>query len=186
MTNNAQLHELGSWLSKASPIHFIGAGGSGMRPLAEFTASFGVAVTGSDRSVPGQKSQILFAAEGTPKEKELIERANTIVFSSAISDDHPSLALSRTLGKSTLHRSELLAIFTRHHQTITVAGTHGKSTTSALVAHCLKALGSDPSWIIGAPFSDGQDSWRKGASPVLVIEADESDGSFLRYTSASS
>lgn len=153
-----------------------------MRPLAEFTASFGFEVSGSDRSTFGHTSKIKSCLEGTAQEQALLKSAKTVVFSSAISAGHPSLDFVKGLGITSLHRSELLACFTKYYLTVAIAGTHGKTTTSALVAQCLRNLGADPSWIIGAPFSDGQDSWRRGHSNILVIEADESDGSFLRYS----
>ena len=169
-------------LAALAPLHFVGVNGSGMRPLAEFVATFGCAVTGSDLTPAFGRSLVKFAAEGSPEDLDLIAKAGTIVFSSAIPEGHPTLREASLRAKVTLHRSLLLARITSAFKTIAVAGTHGKSTTSALVAHGLGGLGLDPSWIIGAPFADGRSSYHRGKGELLVIEADESDGSFLRYS----
>ncbi len=183
MTSPTSIQELQETLKDMAPIHFVGVNGSGMRPLAEFVASLGVpsgfAVSGSDVETFSGQSSVAFAVEGSPASFALLDKAKTVVYSSAITKNHPTLI--RASHKNTLHRSELLSLLTRHYQTIAVAGTHGKSTTSALITHALKALGQDPSWIIGAPFANGQLSFGRGESALLVIEADESDGSFLRY-----
>lgn len=173
--------ELKSELSALCPIHFVGAAGSGMRPLAEFTHALGMRVSGSERKIEGIKSSFLMTVENSESDKKLVINAKTIVYSSAISNNHPSLELAKESKINVIHRSELLAMISRHYKTIAVAGTHGKSTTSAMVAHMLQTLGQSPSWIIGAPFAHGHDSFSVGRGPWLVIEADESDGSFLRY-----
>ncbi len=179
MTNKSD--DLKVELASISPIHFIGAAGSGMRPLAEFVAGLGIQVSGSDSKADGIGASFPLHIEGTPEDQERQLLAKTIVYSSAIGPSHPAFMAAKNSDKRTLHRSELLAIICRFYQTISVAGTHGKSTTSAMVAHVLKQIGDEPSWIIGAPFASGEDSVRIGSGPWLVIEADESDGSFLRY-----
>ena len=169
-------------LTKLAPLHFVGVNGSGMRPLAEFTAALNCEVTGSDRSQVFRDSMIQFAIEGSLEDQRLIARSKTIIFSSAILSNHPTLEQAKISGKTTLHRSLLLSRLTAAFKTIAVAGTHGKSTTSALIAHGLTSLGLDPSWIIGAPFADGKPSFHRGSNDLLVIEADESDGTFVHYS----
>jgi UDP-N-acetylmuramate--alanine ligase len=174
--------ELHGRLKSLSPIHFVGVGGSGMLPLAEFTATFNCAVTGSDLRPTVNPSSFRFALEGSAQAARFLSEANSIVYSSAISSSHPAMQEARTAGKKILHRSELLALFTENFKTVAVTGTHGKSTTSAMVSHVLQTSGMTPSWIIGAPFANGQAAFCRGTSDLLVIEADESDGSFLKYT----
>jgi UDP-N-acetylmuramate--alanine ligase len=182
MTTKSPQTDLSRELAALAPLHFVGVNGSGMRPLAEFTESFGCAVTGSDITPVVTGSRVVFAAEDSTENRRLIAEAKTIVFSSAIAENHPTLIEAQLTSKTTIHRSLLLARMTSAFKTITVAGTHGKTTTSALVAHGLQQLGMDPSWIIGAPFADGRRSYHRGKSDLLVVEADESDGSFLRYS----
>ena len=173
--------ELRSKLLALAPIHFLGIGGSGMAPLAELTAAFSVEISGSDLIPPAWLASRLFFKQGDETEWLAIESAKTVVFSSAIPQDHPSLDRAKKLGKIIMHRSDLLALFSNNSRTLAIAGTHGKTTTSALIAHSLNRLGQKPSWIIGASFADGTAAFKRGDSDVLVIEADESDGSFLRY-----
>ena len=183
MNNNHNNLDIASKLLPLSPIHFLGIGGSGMAPLAEFSASFGAKISGSDLVAPGWLDSKSFFKQGEPGEESAISSANTVVFSSAISKDNPALTFAKKHGKTLMHRSDLLALFSNSSHTLAVAGTHGKTTTSALIAHILSQLGQKPSWIIGAAFADGVPAFRRGDSGLLVIEADESDGSFVKYQS---
>nr|WP_090030536.1 UDP-N-acetylmuramate--L-alanine ligase [Cellulomonas marina] len=110
--------------------------------------------------------------------------ADTLVVTSAVRADHPELARARALGRRVLHRSEALAALMADRDAVAVAGAHGKTTTSAMVAAALVAAGADPSFAIGGTVlaADGPlGGSREGAGPVFVAEADESDGSFLAY-----
>ena len=180
MQNSAKLEDT---LKSLAPIHFVGAGGSGMRPLAEFATTFGCQVSGSDKTTAELTTNFELASEGSDLERKLISRAKTIIYSTAISKNHPVMTTAKEHSLRIMHRSELLALIVTHFNSIVIAGTHGKSTTAAMTSHILETLGVSPSWIIGAPFSSGVDSFKRGSSPWLVIEADESDGSFLRYRS---
>jgi len=153
-----------------------------MLPLAEFSATFNCTVTGSDLRPTTSASNFRFALDGSTDAARLLSEAKCIVYSSAISSNHPAMQEARTTGKKIMHRSDLLAIFTETFKTMAVAGTHGKSTTSAMVSHVLQTCGLSPSWIIGAPFANSQAAFCRGTSDFLVIEADESDGSFLKYS----
>jgi UDP-N-acetylmuramate--alanine ligase len=166
---------------RLSPIHFIGVGGSGMAPLAGMTLQLGAAVTGSDVTSTNAITANALFRQGDHAELEALSKAKTLVYSSAISQNHKSLERGRELGKKIIHRSDLLAIFCNNLKTIAVAGTHGKTTTSALITHILRKLDRLPSWIIGAAFSDGNAAFYHGDSDYLVIEADESDGSIIKY-----
>jgi UDP-N-acetylmuramate--alanine ligase len=181
MSNNHNNLDISTKLLALSPIHFLGIGGSGMAPLAELSASWGAKISGSDLVPPSWLHSKLFFKQGESGEESAIRTANTVVFSSAISKDNVALTLSQKLGKTLMHRSDLLALFSNNSRTVAVAGTHGKTTTSALVSHVLSQLDQNPSWIIGAAFADGGAAFGRGDSDLLVIEADESDGSFVKY-----
>ncbi|MBJ7470956.1 MAG: UDP-N-acetylmuramate dehydrogenase [Solirubrobacteraceae bacterium] len=165
-------------------LHFLGIGGAGMSGLASIALTRGATVSGSDRAdsgvVAALRTQGAAITIGHDAEA-LPEGPLEIVRSTAITEANPELAAARARGDAVLHRSELLAQLVRDRRTIAVAGAHGKTTTSSMVAHALHQLGLDPSWVIGGTVRTlgsgahwgGEDGW-------LVIEADESDRSFLR------
>lgn len=166
-------------------LHFLGIGGSGMSGLARIALQRGATVTGSDRSDSGAVAALREMGATITighDASQLPAGPLTVVRSTAITDDNPELAAARARGDEVLHRSELLAQLVEDRRTIAVAGAHGKTTTSSMIAHALSALGLDPSWVIGGTVRSlagvsanwgGEDGW-------LVIEADESDRSFLR------
>jgi UDP-N-acetylmuramate--alanine ligase len=169
---------------KLSRLHFVGIGGIGMAALAELMHAQGMEVTGSD-VVEG-------ATVGRLRERGIaitighdaasVGRAETVVRSSAIAEDNPELVAARDRGLTIVSRGALLAEVMRTRDAIAIAGSHGKTTTSAMTAHLLEAAGLDPMALVGGrmPRANG------GASPVklgegdlIVAEVDESDGSFL-------
>ncbi len=167
-------------------IHFIGIGGAGMSGLALVCARLGATVTGSDRSGSSYFDRVLAAGVGARighDPKGLPEGAEVVV-STAIAGDNPELALARERGLRILHRSGLLAELCSAKRTIAVAGTHGKTTTTGMLIWSMKALGLDPAFFVGGelpaagPDGDAANSgWGEGE--WVVVEADESDGSFL-------
>jgi UDP-N-acetylmuramate--alanine ligase len=171
---------------KGRRLHFVGIGGAGMSGLALAAAQLGAEVTGSDRSestylerlrAAGIEATIGHAAENVPPDAELVR-------STAIADDNPELLAAAERGQRVLHRSELLAEFAALKSTcITVAGSHGKTTTTAMIAHALDRLGADPSYFVGGEVTIGgvTTNAHLGEGELVVIEADESDGSFVRY-----
>ena len=173
--------DLAEQLSRLAPIHFVGVGGSGMAPLAELVATYGISCSGSDLNTPKANSYIRYYLQGSDDESRAIRSSTTVVYSSAIATNHPSMLLAAELKKNVFHRSDLLAIFSESFKTIAVSGTHGKTTTSAMICHILRTMNLEPSWVIGANFADGRPAFRRGHSDLLVIEADESDGTFLKY-----
>jgi UDP-N-acetylmuramate--alanine ligase len=186
-TDASNIENLKIALKSLEPIHFIGIGGSGMSPLAMFVASLGIKVTGSDKSqldddrFENLKIDLLVGHE----DLKLSSDANTVILSSAIKSDNPELIQTVEKNKNILHRSELLSLIAKHFKLITVAGIHGKSTTSALISFLLERLRQSPSFIIGAEILSKDSrpaAFQVGSGPLLVIEADESDGSFLNYT----
>lgn len=171
--------------------HFIGIGGAGMSVLAEMLHEEGVKVTGSDRE-EGEKTRRLRSLGidvYIGQQPEHVAGADTVVYSSAITVSNPEIVAARAQGARLVHRSDILALLMRNRTTITVAGAHGKTTTSSMVAHILREAGTgelaDPSYAIGGSIQepDGAiaDGGHAGSGKVLVAEADESDGSFAKY-----
>ena len=163
-------------------VHLIGVGGAGMSAVALLLAARGLPVSGSDARdsvvlatlrAAGVRTDVGHAAEH-------VADAETVVVSSAIRPGNPELAAARERGLRVLHRSVALASLMRDRRTVAVAGAHGKTTTSAMVAAVLSAAGRDPSYAIGAAV-EGPVGARHGTGDVFVAEADESDGSFLAY-----
>jgi len=173
------------WASRR--LHFVGIGGAGMSGLALVCAELGATVSGSDRAESSYMER-LRAAGLDPivghDAANLPDGAEVIV-STAIGDENPELALGRERGQAVLHRGELLAELCAERRLIAVAGTHGKTTTTAMLAWALRELGADPAFFVGGEVPglgpDGAAAnagW--GGGEWVVAEADESDGSFLR------
>lgn len=168
---------------KPKRVHFIGIGGSGMSGLAEYAVGRGFEVTGSDTSLSDSliRLESLGAKIFHHHAASNSQGADEVVFSSAIKPDNEELVSARLMNLPVLHRSELLANFMRGTNSVTIAGTHGKTTTAALVIHGFSGCGVDPSGVIGGVMVDGQSSARIGSGKFFIAEADESDGTFLNY-----
>jgi UDP-N-acetylmuramate--alanine ligase len=170
-------------LDELGAVHFIAIGGSGMNGIASMMLAHGVRVSGSDR----QDSKYLRAlqAQGARvyvgHRAEQLGDATTVVASSAIREDNPELAEARRRGLRVLHRSAALGTLMLGRRGIAVAGTHGKTTTTAMIAHVLSGCGFDPSSVIGGALTGAATGGHLGGGDVMVVEADESDGSFLQY-----
>lgn len=165
-------------------LHFVGIGGSGMCPLAIIAKSKGYMVTGSDLS-NGRNVSILkdHGIEVSPNHlKENMLHADAIVVSSAIKPENPEVLEAKRKNLPVLHRSYLLAKFSASHHLITVAGTHGKTTTSAILSYLLEVIEEDPMAVVGGHMLHFDASWHIGEGKYFVAEADESDGSFLGYS----
>ncbi len=164
-------------------VHFIGIGGVGMSAVARIMVARGVAVSGSDAkdlpvmaelSAAGARIAVGYAASN-------LGDAQTVVAGSAIRADNAELVAARAAGLPVLHRSEALAATMGDDLVVTVAGTHGKSTTTSMITVLLQGAGMDPSFAIGANVPALGVNAAHGTSGVFVAEADESDGSFLNY-----
>lgn len=155
-----------------------------MSPLAEILALSGIIVRGSDSqpSTATQRLQSLNVSIAFKQTAENIAGAKTIVYSSAIANDNPELVAARAANLRVLHRSDLLNELMASKKSITIAGTHGKTTTAAMIAHTLTELGKDPTVVVGGVMRNFSSSARLGKSEFFVAEADESDGSFLKYS----
>jgi UDP-N-acetylmuramate--alanine ligase len=169
--------------AELGPVHFIAIGGSGMNGIAAMLLDSGVPVSGSDR----QDSKYLRALEAAGARvyvghrAEQLDQAQTVVASSAIREDNPELAEARRRGLRVLHRSAALGSLMLGRRGIAIAGTHGKTTTTAMIAQVLTGCGFDPSFVIGGALTGSSTGGHLGSGDVMVVEADESDGSFLQY-----
>jgi UDP-N-acetylmuramate--alanine ligase len=165
------------WASRR--LHFVGIGGAGMSGLALIARELGASVTGSDRAESSYTE--LLRRHGI--EPSLGHRADNVpagaevVFSSAVPADNPE---RRAAGGRELHRSELLAQIAALRRCLAVTGTHGKTTTAAMIVHVLRASGLDPAYAVGAELGDTAANAEWGSGEWIVVEADESDRSLLR------
>ncbi len=162
-------------------VHFVGIGGSGMGGIAEVLLNLGYEITGSDlrESAVTRRLQDLGARVVIGHAADNVTGAGVVVVSSAIAADNPELQESARLRIPVVPRAEMLAELMRFRLGIAVAGTHGKTTTTSLVASVLAEAGLDPTFVIGGRLNSAGSHSRLGASRWLVAEADESDASFL-------
>ncbi|HEX3004049.1 MAG TPA: UDP-N-acetylmuramate--L-alanine ligase [Angustibacter sp.] len=166
-----------------SPVHFIGIGGAGMSGIARIMLAMGLEVSGSD----AKESLLLTAlrAEGARvdvgHDAAHVEGVRTVVASSAVRPTNPELARARELGLLVLHRSQALAAVSAGRQVAAVAGTNGKTTTTSMLTVMLQHCGADPSFSIGGELTESGTNAHFGSGDVFVLEADESDGTFVVY-----
>jgi UDP-N-acetylmuramate--alanine ligase len=161
-------------------IHFVGIGGSGMSGIAEVLLNLGYAVQGSDLK-PGEAArrlEQLGARLQIGHRAENVDGADVVVVSSAIQADNPEVARALERRIPVVKRAEMLGELMRFRYSIAVAGTHGKTTTTSLVASVLAEGGADPTFVIGGRLKSAASNARLGAGEYLVAEADESDASF--------
>jgi UDP-N-acetylmuramate--alanine ligase len=165
-------------------VHFVGIGGVGMSGLAEILRSLEFEVSGSDmkRSGTTQRLESLGVRVDIGHRAENVAGVDVVVYSSAIRPDNPELTEARALGIPVIGRAEMLAELMRVKYGVAIAGSHGKTTTTSLVATVLRAAGLDPTVVVGGKMAALGSNARLGAGDLLVAEADESDGSFLRLT----
>ena len=163
-------------------IHLIGIGGCGMRALAEMLLGRGAIVTGSDQSDSGPVRRLIEAgAEITlgQKPENLPQKLDTVVYSAAIGDQNPELLAARQRGCAVIKYSQMLGELMAQRVGIAIAGTHGKSTTTAMVAYVLSAAGADPSFVVGATVPQLGGPSGSGDGKHFIAEACEYDRSFL-------
>jgi len=169
---------------KIQRIHFVGIGGIGMSGIAELLLNLGYQVTGSDIK-PGPITQRLAALGGKIFEAhcaENVRNANVVVFSSAVRPDNVEVVEARKLQIPVIPRAEMLAELMRLKYGVAIAGSHGKTTTTSMVATVLVRGGYDPTVVIGGRLNAFGSTAKLGKGEFLVAEADESDGSFLKLS----
>lgn len=162
-------------------VHFVGIGGSGMSGIAEVMLSLGYAVQGSDLK-PNKQTKRLENQGATvfiSHASDNIQDADAVVVSSAVDEANPEVAAAREQLMPVVSRAEMLAELMRFRYSIAVAGTHGKTTTTSLIASVLAEGGLDPTFVIGGRLKSANANARLGQGDYLVAEADESDASFV-------
>lgn len=169
-------------MRRINTIHFVGIGGSGMSGIAEVLINLGYAVQGSDLKANAVTRHLanLGARVTIGHDAGNVRGADVVVISSAIAQDNPELGAARERRIPIVPRAEMLGELMRFRYSIAVAGTHGKTTTTSLVASILAEGGEDPTFVIGGRLKSAGSNARLGAGQYLVAEADESDASFTR------
>lgn len=162
-------------------VHFVGIGGSGMSGIAEVMLSLGYKVQGSDLRANSQVERLrgLGATVFIGHDRNNIRNADAVVVSSAVDERNPEVAAAREQLMPVVRRAEMLAELMRFRYSIAIAGTHGKTTTTSLVASVLAEGGLDPTFVIGGRLKSADSNARLGQGEYLVAEADESDASFV-------
>ena len=162
-------------------IHIIGIGGTGMSPIAVVLHESGAVVTGSDRSESEYTEDLRSRGiqVSVPQKAENIQDPDIVFYSSAIHDDNPELAEARKRGIPTLKRREFLSMMLSGRKTVAVAGSHGKSTTTAMMIWVFRQLGLEPGFVVGSKMKDLKRNAAFGGSEWFIIEADEYDNMFL-------
>ena len=168
-------------MGRVQRIHFLGIGGAGMSGIAEVLINQGYEVSGSDlaRSATTARLESLGAAVFEGHAREQVDGADVVVVSSAVGEDNPELAAAREERIPVVARAEMLGELLRYRHGIAIAGTHGKTTTTSLLVSIYQAAGRDPTFVVGGLLESAGTHARLGGSRTIIVEADESDASFL-------
>jgi UDP-N-acetylmuramate--alanine ligase len=162
-------------------IHFVGIGGAGMAGIAEVLLNLGYAVSGTDLKLTSvtERLRALGARVTEGHSERNLGDADVVVVSSAVASDNPEIVAAHSRRIPVVRRAEMLAELMRFRYGIAIAGTHGKTTTTSLIASVLAEAGVDPTFVIGGRLASANANAKLGAGQYLVAEADESDASFL-------
>jgi UDP-N-acetylmuramate--alanine ligase len=170
--------------SRQPRIHFVGIGGIGMSGIAEVLLNLGYAVSGSDlkasditRRLAGLGGRIFLGHQPSH-----VDQADVVVVSSAVKRDNPEVVAARSRKVPVIPRAEMLAELMRLKHGVAIAGSHGKTTTTSMAAHLLAHAGLDPTAVVGGKVNAFGSNAKLGKGEYMVVEADESDGSFLHFT----
>ena len=164
------------------PVHILGIGGIGMSAIAEILQARGYTVQGSDQKDSANVNRLrgkgirVFVGHDAVN----LVGARYVVISSAVKPGNPELEAARAKGLPVIRRAEILAELMRLYATVSVTGTHGKTTTTSLIAHTFTAGGLDPTVITGGIINEWGSNARRGEGPWMIVEADESDGTFTK------
>ena len=172
-------------LKNIKKIHFVGIGGAGMSAIAKVLLEMGYTVSGSDLTISETTTKLekLGATIFIGHDSQHVDGVEAIVVSTAISSDtNPEVKQARDTGIPVFHRADIIAYLMEKYHGIAVAGAHGKTTTTSMIAVMLEHAGVDPTVIIGGEVDYLKGNAKLGASKYLVAEADESDGSFLKFS----
>ena len=168
-------------MRRINRLHFVGIGGAGMCGVAEVLLNQGYKISGSDLKespntvrLESMGAEIFFGHDAAN-----VKNADVVVYSSAIDESNPEIKAAINESKPLIARAEMLAELMRYRHSIAIAGTHGKTTTTSIVASVLAQAGFDPTFVIGGLLNSAGTNARLGESRYLVAEADESDASFM-------
>ncbi|GAB1622877.1 UDP-N-acetylmuramate--L-alanine ligase [Agarivorans albus] len=177
----AKLRTMIPEMRKVKRIHFVGIGGAGMGGIAEVLANEGYQISGSDQAASAmtERLQGVGAEVFFEHNESNIKGANVVVVSTAIKEDNPEVQAARAARIPVVRRAEMLAELMRYRHGVAVAGTHGKTTTTSLIASIYGQAELDPTFVIGGLLNSAGTNARLGNSRYLIAEADESDASFL-------
>lgn len=170
-------------MDQTQHVHFVGIGGYGMSAIARVLIDLGYKVTGSDVAMNelAKKLESRGAVVYIGHAPEQIDGAELVVYSTSISEDNTEIVAAKAKAIPVLHRSQMLAKIMNERKGVAVAGAHGKTTTTSMIAHVLEECGVDPTYIIGGELMNAGTNAKAGKSELVIAEADESDGSFLEY-----
>lgn len=168
-----------SVMNSLGRVHIVGIGGAGMSGIARVLAARGVEVSGSDAKDSRRLQALrMLGIDAHVGHLDHVE-ADTLIVSTAIPASNSERTFARENGISELSRAQALAEIMRGHTGIAVSGTHGKTTTTSMLTVALQNCGADPSFVIGSELNESGSNAHVGSGDVFVVEADESDGSFL-------
>jgi len=170
-------------VDQAQHVHFVGIGGYGMSAIARVLIDLGYKVTGSDVAMNDLAKKLVQrgAVVHIGHDASHVAGCDKVVYSTSISPDNPEVVAAAERGIPVLHRSQMLASILNERTGVAVAGAHGKTTTTSMIAHVLEECGVDPTFIIGGELMSAGTNAKAGKSDLVIAEADESDGSFLEY-----
>ncbi|MCS7285233.1 MAG: Mur ligase domain-containing protein, partial [Hydrogenobacter thermophilus] len=167
---------------KIKRFHFVGIGGIGMSGIAQVLLEMGYEVSGSD--IRENKNTELLRKKGARvfigHRAENVNSVDVVIYSSAVSESNPEIVQAKKMGIPVIPRGDMLAELFRLKEGIAVCGSHGKTTTTSMIAHMVHEAGYDPTVIIGGVLQKFGSNARLGKDQLIISEADESDGSFLK------